>query len=49
MMRDVLARVASHPRYVFVCGSNPFVEAASQGLIDAGIAAALIRTERYGG
>jgi len=49
MMRDVLARVASHPRYVFVCGSNPFVESASQGLIDAGIAAALIRTERYGG
>jgi ferredoxin-NADP reductase len=49
MMRDVLARAASQPRYVFVCGSNPFVESASQGLIDAGIAAALIRTERYGG
>jgi ferredoxin-NADP reductase len=49
MMRDVLARTGSHPRYVFVCGSNPFVESASQGLIDASIAAALIRTERYGG
>jgi ferredoxin-NADP reductase len=49
MMRDVLARTASHPRYVFVCGSNPFVESASQGLIDAGVAAGLIRTERYGG
>ena len=49
MMRDVLARTASHPRFVFVCGSNPFVESASQGLIDAGVAAGLIRTERYGG
>jgi ferredoxin-NADP reductase len=49
MIRDVLARAASHPRYVFVCGSNPFVESASQGLIDAGVAAGLIRTERYGG
>jgi len=49
MMREVLARAASPPRHVFVCGSNPFVESASQGLIDAGIAAGLIRTERYGG
>ena len=49
MMREVLARTESHPRYVFVCGSNPFVESASQGLIDAGMEAALIRTERYGG
>ena len=49
MMRDMLARSASDPRFVFVCGSNPFVESASQGLIDAGIAAGLIRTERYGG
>jgi ferredoxin-NADP reductase len=49
MMHEVLARTASHPRFVFVCGSNPFVESASQGLIDAGIAPGLIRTERYGG
>jgi ferredoxin-NADP reductase len=49
MMRDVLARTAPHPRYVLVCGSNPFVESASQGLIDAGVGAGLIRTERYGG
>lgn len=49
MMRDMLARTAPHPRFVFVCGSNPFVESASQGLIDAGVAAGLIRTERYGG
>jgi ferredoxin-NADP reductase len=49
MMRDVLARAPSSPRHVFVCGSNPFVESASQGLIDAGVAAGIIRTERYGG
>jgi ferredoxin-NADP reductase len=49
MMREVLARTASQPRFVFVCGANPFVESASQGLIDAGVAAGLIRTERYGG
>ena len=49
MMRDMLGRTASAPRFVFVCGANPFVESASQGLIDAGVAAELIRTERYGG
>jgi ferredoxin-NADP reductase len=49
MMREVLARTPPQPRYAFVCGSNPFVESASQGLIDAGVAARIIRTERYGG
>ena len=49
MIREALARTAPHPRFVFLCGSNPFVESASQGLIDAGVAAGLIRTERYGG
>jgi ferredoxin-NADP reductase len=34
---------------VFICGSNPFVEAAAQSAIEAGLAAAIIRTERYGG
>ena len=37
------------PRHVFVCGGNPFVEAASQGAIEAGVAPSMIRTERYGG
>ncbi|TIU17205.1 MAG: oxidoreductase, partial [Mesorhizobium sp.] len=31
-----------------VCGSNAFVSAAAQALIDAGVPAGLIRTERYG-
>jgi ferredoxin-NADP reductase len=48
MMRDAVARLPEPPRVVFVCGSNAFVSAASQALIDAGVAAEIIRTERYG-
>ena len=32
----------------FVCGSNGFVEAASELLLGAGVAPARIRTERFG-
>ena len=32
----------------FVCGSNPFVEAATGLLLGAGYAPATIRTERFG-
>jgi ferredoxin-NADP reductase len=35
-------------RHVLICGSNPFVEAAAEGTMAAGIDAALIKTERYG-
>jgi ferredoxin-NADP reductase len=49
MMQGVLARLAELPRQVFICGSNPFVEAASRALIAAAVPASLIRTERYGG
>jgi ferredoxin-NADP reductase len=49
MLSDLLARLPQAPKQVFVCGSNPFVEAAAQGTIKAGIPARLIRTERYGG
>jgi glycine betaine catabolism B len=35
-------------RQVLICGSNPFVEAAAEGAIAAGIDAGLIKTERYG-
>jgi ferredoxin-NADP reductase len=48
MMRDAVARLPEPPRVVFVCGSNAFVSAASQALIDAGVTAEIIRTERYG-
>ena len=46
MVRDVLARFGHAPRQTFVCGSSPFVEAASGALLRAGIAPS---TERYGG
>ncbi|MEA1830927.1 FAD-binding oxidoreductase [Methylobacterium durans] len=37
------------PAHAFVCGSNPFVSAASNLLLDAGVAPGSIRTERFGG
>lgn len=48
IVADALARLGSTPAHVFVCGSNGFVEAATEALIAAGVAAAVIRTERYG-
>jgi ferredoxin-NADP reductase len=35
-------------RQVLICGSNPFVETATEGTIAAQIDPALIKTERYG-
>jgi ferredoxin-NADP reductase len=49
MVREILARLSAPPHRAFVCGSNAFVEAAARAAIDAGLAAAIIRTERYGG
>ena len=43
------ARWGQVPRHVFVCGSNRFVEAATDGLQAVGVAPQIIRTERYGG
>ncbi|MDM0112839.1 FAD-binding oxidoreductase [Variovorax sp. J22R133] len=45
----ILTRWDYEPASVYVCGSNRFVEAATTGLLDAGVPATLIRTERYGG
>ncbi len=44
----LLAEPASAASLAFVCGSNGFVEAASRLLLDAGMAAGAIRTERFG-
>jgi ferredoxin-NADP reductase len=33
---------------VFVCGSNPFVEAAANAVTALGIDPKIVRTERYG-
>ena len=48
MMEQSMVRLPAPPRLAFVCGSNAFVSAAAQALIDAGVPAGLIRTERYG-
>jgi ferredoxin-NADP reductase len=48
MMVQAMTRLPAPPRFAFVCGSNAFVSAAAQALIDAGVPAGLIRTERYG-
>jgi ferredoxin-NADP reductase len=40
--------VAGGTRIAFVCGSNGFVETASSLLLEAGLEAGMIRTERFG-
>lgn len=49
MVQDVLDRLPQKPRRVFVCGSNGFVNIATDGALLAGLDAASIKTERYGG
>jgi ferredoxin-NADP reductase len=49
MVADVAGRLPAPPGYVFVCGSNDFVNAAADGALASGIPAAIVRTERYGG
>jgi ferredoxin-NADP reductase len=49
IVRDVLTRVPEMPSNCFVCGGNGFVGAVADALIDAGVLASQIRTERYGG
>jgi ferredoxin-NADP reductase len=48
MMADVLTRLSRLPNDAFVCGSNAFVDAATDAAVGAGIPASRIRTERYG-
>jgi ferredoxin-NADP reductase len=49
MVASVAARLPAPPGAVFVCGSNAFVDVATDGALAAGVGGALIRTERYGG
>ena len=44
-----LKRLPRLPTRVYICGSNPFVNAAADSAIAAGISPQIIRTERYGG
>jgi ferredoxin-NADP reductase len=45
---EMLREPAADARLAFVCGSNGFVETASQLLLVVGMAPDIIRTERYG-
>ena len=49
MVAELMTRRPAPPHHVFVCGGNPFVEAAADGAIAAGVDPNMIRTERYGG
>lgn len=49
MVQDVVARLHRKPTHVFVCGSNGFVNIATEGALQAGLDASIIKTERYGG
>jgi ferredoxin-NADP reductase len=49
MLAELLARLPEAPHRTFVCGSNRFVESATEAAISAGVSANIIRTERYGG
>jgi len=48
IMADVAARLPSPPAHVFICGANAFCEAAANGIIAAGVAPGVVKTERYG-
>jgi ferredoxin-NADP reductase len=48
MVAEVLARLPTSPKHVFICGSNAFVSAAADGAVYAGAPAPTIRAERYG-
>jgi ferredoxin-NADP reductase len=45
---ELLAQVGIDSGIAFICGSNGFVETASQLLLEAGYDAQQIRTERFG-
>lgn len=49
LLRAALEPLPGLPKVSFICGKNSFVEVAARALLDLGIAAATIRTERYGG
>jgi ferredoxin-NADP reductase len=46
---EALAHLAAPPRLAYICGATAFVEVASMFLVEAGVPAQRIRTERYGG
>jgi hypothetical protein len=49
MVQATIARLGRDPGHVFVCGSNGFVNIATDGALSAGLGVSIIKTERYGG
>lgn len=49
MLGELLEAWGHAPATTFICGANAFVNAASDAAIAAGVPAATIRTERFGG
>lgn len=49
MVLEAIDQFPEPPKRAYVCGSNAFVEAATNAAIEAGVVADRIRTERYGG
>jgi ferredoxin-NADP reductase len=49
LVGEALESLGGVPKRTYVCGSNAFVDTASQLLLDMGVPFASIRTERYGG
>jgi glycine betaine catabolism B len=49
MVSAVVAKLPGAPAHAFVCGSNAFVNVATDGALAAGVDAQVIKTERYGG
>jgi glycine betaine catabolism B len=48
LIAGIVTAMKTPARHVLICGSNPFVETAAEAAIAAGIAATMIKTERYG-
>jgi ferredoxin-NADP reductase len=48
LVQDVLRSWGESPGRVYVCGSNDFVDAATDALIASAVPPGIIRTERYG-
>jgi ferredoxin-NADP reductase len=49
MAMEAISKLPMPPARIYVCGSNAFVETASFAVVEAGVSADAIRTERYGG
>jgi ferredoxin-NADP reductase len=49
LLRQAFDRLGALPAVTYVCGANPFVEAATTLLLDLALDPRTIRTERFGG